>query len=415
MAIVTLDPGNKHPSITLSNGDLTAATIIINENREVFGTESRSSGKWYVEVTKDVAVSINHFIGVVSDAHSPSTYINDGALHADTVYYAANVGSIVRSGATVIEVFNASDALNDVYGMLLDLDGLQVAFIDSNGNQSAFHSLNVGSYRPFVQINRCTASYNFGASAFVHSVPLGYEAWDTPSGITANLDVNCNGFSQNNLACSLTPDVIIDLDCNGFNQTILDCGNAVELPCEDFTTDLSSVSASLVITPTQPCLPYTIEVLPSSIDIGDPYQIVIHTMGEATITSPHGDFVLREDIVHDSPDPLVQEVLNFSGGSTLTTANLVRELAFADVQTPIVADGVILQDAGAAFSGISVVNNSLVYDFGEAVCGSVLVYYHAVNEIRYTYSSKTQAGEYGYLVKLDCGVDIPVCVSVGLN
>lgn len=165
----TWNPADKHASIALSNGNLTA-TGSTPEYRSIRATTSKTAGKWYWEVTPQSAGSIwtisiatsaallDTFIGANTDGYG---YLQDGKLYH---------GSGPAYGATFVA--------NDVIGVALDLDASPrtVRFYKNGVAQPVQNIDLVGAVYPAATVNGYTAAatVNFGASAFAYTPPAGH-------------------------------------------------------------------------------------------------------------------------------------------------------------------------------------------------------------------------------------------------
>jgi hypothetical protein len=171
----TWNPLNKGNDVTLSNGNLQAASPSASKDG-VFGTIGVTSGKWYWEVTltssdSNTNAAIGVALGSVSpDAGSPST--------AGVYFYASYNGSKWLS--TSDSSYGASYAAGDTIGVALDATSGTLIFYKNGSTQgTATSSLSSGTYFPYVGDNANNSAQtvvaNFGQRAFHTAAPAGYK------------------------------------------------------------------------------------------------------------------------------------------------------------------------------------------------------------------------------------------------
>ena len=195
--VVTLNPDDKHESITLLNGDLT----ILNAGgiHGVRGTLPRSSGKWYFEATADFDYVGNQWfeLGISRLAQSLSA-----AVSTDAEGWACNwgfynggiqhsgLGVILQTGETVLS------GIGDVMMIAVDLDagkiwhGRNGAWVSSGnpatGANAQFSNVDTGSdIYPHGTVRGGSgnmATYNFGVAGFAYAPPAGFAAWGSGVG-----------------------------------------------------------------------------------------------------------------------------------------------------------------------------------------------------------------------------------------
>lgn len=166
----TWNPSDKDASFTLSGGDLTAANdgsgfAICRANTGV------STGKWYWEITINTLGSSK--IGIAKSTESLSNYLGSGAGG----YSYADNGDIWNNGSNTT-LCSCPQTAGDVVGIKLDLNAGTIEFLLNNTSLGvAFTGLS-GTFYPAVSGGFSVSDYtaNFGASAFVYSVPSGYNA-----------------------------------------------------------------------------------------------------------------------------------------------------------------------------------------------------------------------------------------------
>ncbi len=177
----TWNPADKHANITLSNGDLTAATTNTawESVRSILGV---SSGKYYWEVTIDVSADPNFMIGAGT---ASATLSNHPGYDANGYGYNAANGNKYLNNSPV--AYGDSYTTNDVVSVALDLDNgkiwwgkngtWQASGDPAAGTNEAYSGLS-GTFYAMVGLyfsgNEVTA--NFGASAFTYTVPTGFNA-----------------------------------------------------------------------------------------------------------------------------------------------------------------------------------------------------------------------------------------------
>ena len=207
--MTTWNPSDKSTAITLSNGNLTATSVGTSE-QTVRSTTSKNSGLVYWEVTlttvrtnigvgfATAAYNLNNPIGPGSDADagcfysvSPagSLYMNDNNVLSGTagtngeiVYFALD---FTHSKVWVSSTHMRSASTPWNWGAI----GSQNPATNTGGQAFSFGPLNAGPY--FAIFNDSTggavATANFGGSAFNGTVPTGFSAWDTVSGVTGSM------------------------------------------------------------------------------------------------------------------------------------------------------------------------------------------------------------------------------------
>lgn len=162
----TLDPSNKGASCTLSGGNLSASFSGVSS---VKSTISKTSGKWYWEVTA-TSTTGNMVIGVAGTSASVSQYT--GQNTDSWGYYGVN--KVLNNGTLTNTQPGYSNA--DVIGVALDATAKTVQFY-KNGvavgtavtglPTTIFASVGAGG-------SSTSMTVNFGATAFVYGAPSGY-------------------------------------------------------------------------------------------------------------------------------------------------------------------------------------------------------------------------------------------------
>lgn len=180
---VTWNPSDKSADITLSNGDLTAKSTVSGHDC-ARTTISKSSGKWYWEITIDYdAVAFGSVVGLGIDSSSL-----DGVLGAGISDYAYRSDG-KKGNTNSWPVYGDSWTTNDILGIALDRDAGKVWFAKNgvwqasgnpaSGTGEAFSGISgtmFGMFSLYYVDEQLTAG--FMSSAFSYSVPSGFSALD---------------------------------------------------------------------------------------------------------------------------------------------------------------------------------------------------------------------------------------------
>lgn len=167
----TWNPSDKDSTITLSNGDLTAACASVGAGavRSVRGV---SSGKWYWELTVQTA-NQREFVGVIDGASSIATFLGTSA----TSYGYFSFDGQKRNNST-FAAYGATFTNADIISVLLDMDAGTLTFWKNGTSQGQAYSGLTGTiYAAFSGgSNSFTeqVTANFGGSAFTYVPPVGY-------------------------------------------------------------------------------------------------------------------------------------------------------------------------------------------------------------------------------------------------
>lgn len=167
----TWNPSDKNASITLSNGNLTAACSSGGSGgvRSVVGV---SSGKWYWELT----VNGSNAREIVGSADSAYPLANVLGNSSNSYGYFAADGN--KRNNSVSSAYGATFGINDVISVLLDMDVGSIIFWKNGTSQGTAYTIVSGTQ--YAAFSGATASFpeqvtaNFGASAFVYTPPEGY-------------------------------------------------------------------------------------------------------------------------------------------------------------------------------------------------------------------------------------------------
>lgn len=125
---MTWNPSDKHASVTLSNGNLTA--VASSSGQAVRATVGKSSGKWYFEVTVNSAKTFGT-VGVATASASLSTWVGGDAYgYGIATSFAYNNGS-----SNALTQFAVTDG--DVIGVAVDLDNGEVWFRENGAGSWA--------------------------------------------------------------------------------------------------------------------------------------------------------------------------------------------------------------------------------------------------------------------------------------
>lgn len=165
----TWNPSDKSAEITLSNGNLSAATS--TTSRGVRSTVSKSSGKWYVEIKKTVPADLMR-AGVSTGAASLTAGVTAGYLH-----YQSDTGEIWNT-TNNLGTFTTMSSAADVLGIALDATGKTVKFYVNNTLQATVTYTFSNPVYILLVIGGTTTviTANFGATALTYAPPAGYSS-----------------------------------------------------------------------------------------------------------------------------------------------------------------------------------------------------------------------------------------------
>lgn len=181
----TWNGSDKSTHITLSTGNHVATSVAGSGNEGVRGTTSKSSGKWYLEYP---VISFGGFGGGIL-GFGDASYSLTGGLDLTHSFGVRHNGALPTPGTMgsapdgkVVSI--AVDLTSELIWVRYDAGnwnndaGADPAAGTNGLSISGFHS---GAVFPLVwlQFNPCNATINAGDSAFVHSVPSGFTAWDS--------------------------------------------------------------------------------------------------------------------------------------------------------------------------------------------------------------------------------------------
>lgn len=162
----TWNPADKNASISLAGGNLVATTAAAGEVA-VRGTISKSSGKWFWEVT--VTGGSYGVYGVADSAHVLNLAPGEDAAHAGWGYLSSS--GTYHNGA--FTAYGASYTTGDVIGIGLDLDAGSITFYKNGVSQGVAYTGVSGTLFPMSSMGAgrgSGATINFGASSFAFPV-----------------------------------------------------------------------------------------------------------------------------------------------------------------------------------------------------------------------------------------------------
>jgi len=195
---VTWNPSDKNANISLSEGNLKATALNIMW-KSVRATTSKSSGKWYWEITINVASTNYNILGVGTSSADINSYCGS----TNYCYgYAGYDGKKFHSGSS--QSYGFSFTAGDIISVALDMDNGELYFAkngvwQNSGNPEtrdnpAYTGLSGAFFpmgSPYTNTNAFTA--NFGATALSYSIPSGYSilepATDACFFITGNAEM----------------------------------------------------------------------------------------------------------------------------------------------------------------------------------------------------------------------------------
>lgn len=171
----TWNPSDKGTGITLSNGNLTAAANTTGWHG-VRSTISKTSGKWYWEIT--VNATAEHMNGIANSSVTLDRVSGNFADETSGNVYLYWTDGNKTSGGSSAPAYGAAYASGDVIGVAMDMDGGTITFYKNNSSQGQAFSGITGTRYAFFGSGSSSASVtaNFGASAFAYAVPSGFNA-----------------------------------------------------------------------------------------------------------------------------------------------------------------------------------------------------------------------------------------------
>lgn len=192
---VTFDPATKSTHITLSGGNLTAASDSNANAVVVRTTTSHSSGKYYAEFTIVAGSPVGfELIGICT-----SSYTIDGASFLGNTNSSLALGAdgqmyTAVSGASNGGLGTSTYTTADVISVAVDLDNKKMWWRKNGGSwygdgivagdpgvgNTHFNditNLSTGVFLALEVGNAHSVTANFGGSAYAQSVPSGYSNW----------------------------------------------------------------------------------------------------------------------------------------------------------------------------------------------------------------------------------------------
>jgi len=194
----TWNPADKNAAISLSNANLTAAATN-TAHKMARATLSKDAGKWYWEITQNVAASAYSYHGVATNQATLA-----GFLGADQ-YGWSYAGTGYKANANSSTSFGAAFTVGDIVGVAVDIDAGKIWFSKNGvwqaggnpatGANPAFSNLSGKTLFPSISLytNTNQGTANFGAHSFQYPIPSGFEGLEVQP-ITRNL--NCQRFLQ---------------------------------------------------------------------------------------------------------------------------------------------------------------------------------------------------------------------------
>lgn len=179
----TWSPTDKDAAITLSNGNLTAASNTSSSTGVVRGSASKSAGKLYFEQTSVTSAVTSHF-GLANGSAGLTIHIGEDV---NGWGYSDQLGGLIRNNASNAASGFAGPATNDVVGIHVDFTNLKLYFRLNGTNLGSMDpaagtgglAFSAGSWFPAFSAanNGSAATLNVGASAFGTSPASGFSAW----------------------------------------------------------------------------------------------------------------------------------------------------------------------------------------------------------------------------------------------
>ena len=177
----TWNPSDKSASIVLTNGNLTATQSGVSGPYGVRGTTSKTSGKYYFEVTVVTIASLFPSIGVADATHVLTT--NLGTVDAVSAGYRAS--GLLQANSGVTGIAATALANNDVVGVAVDITNHLIYWAKNNTWQNSANPsagtggidyITTAAVFPAMSCNADTGSVtvNLGATAFTYTAPSGF-------------------------------------------------------------------------------------------------------------------------------------------------------------------------------------------------------------------------------------------------
>lgn len=171
----TWDPSGKGADVTLSGGNLTAASNYVGAGAHcVRSTIGKTSGRWYWEITIGAIAGggVLPMLGICRAAFAITTADFPGVTSDAAGYYGGSGQRYQGAGGVA---FGASYTTGDIISFALDATARSVNVYKNNSLQGAMSLAGTDDiYACGVESSTVTA--NFGATAFTYSPPGGYNS-----------------------------------------------------------------------------------------------------------------------------------------------------------------------------------------------------------------------------------------------
>jgi hypothetical protein len=180
MAYATWNSSDKGANITLSGGNLVAQHTAAATNHFARATLGKARGTWYWEITIGAATAAET-LGVAN-----ATVATTALLGATAHSLAYRRDGAIRYNATTLSTV-ATYTTGDVIGVAMDCTTRSVAFYKNGVLVYTVASASVPNGALYPVAGSTTSSTgtftaNFGASAWVHTPPVGHVAMETSAG-----------------------------------------------------------------------------------------------------------------------------------------------------------------------------------------------------------------------------------------
>ena len=163
----TWNPADKSTNVVLSNGNLTFA-ISTATNSMARSTISKSSGKWYWEVT----AATTPRIGIATSAASLNVAL--GSEASSWAWYGA-VGTIINNNTTLATVTTLTTG--DIIGFALDVGTGTLSFYKNNVFAYTATGIPTGMFAAISASGATSGgTAKFGATTLTYTPPSGFNA-----------------------------------------------------------------------------------------------------------------------------------------------------------------------------------------------------------------------------------------------
>lgn len=172
----TWNPSDKASGVTLSNGNLTASEV--GGYGGVRTVASKSSGKWYWEITINAGTLSSGRLGVATS----TCYIESGPGDNDYGWGLGNTGYRYHGGSSA-SISGGSWTNGDIISIALDMDnnkiwwrknGTWLGGGDPFTGAGSYYVLDLSPLFCMIYATSINLTANFGASAFTYAVPTGF-------------------------------------------------------------------------------------------------------------------------------------------------------------------------------------------------------------------------------------------------